>query len=113
MSEDNPASQSNPLPTRRKVPTQLNAELNGVAKHPLFNEVTRNLASLNEIFVEMLWAWANGERPNRELVQTVEEVLAQHNWNLGYEFQGRRPQRTDYVIYDERGSVPDAVRTDG
>ena len=48
--------------------------------------IRKNLASLNEIMAEMVAAVS----PDPEFVTMVRGVLRDHNWELGFEFQGER-----------------------
>ncbi len=50
-------------------------------------KITANLASLNEIMAEMVAAVST----DPDFVVMTRDVLRDHSWSLGFEFQGQGP----------------------
>lgn len=73
------------------------------SKLSVINEMTANLASLNEIMVAAFSGWILGEEPDYEFVKLVTDILKDHTWRLGYEFNGFRPSAEWYEKEKYRG----------
>ena len=55
------------------------------------DEVAKNLASLNELVTEMMFALAEHGVGDIEFARMARSTLRDHSWALGFDFQGEHP----------------------
>lgn len=60
-------------------------------------DVTKNLASLNEIVAELVTAISD----DPDFIELTRGVLREHSWKLGFSFQGEQPSREFYGAHPE------------
>ena len=70
--------------------------------------IQANLASLNELFADLVEEVVSALRGGSEYAEVAVDVMRKHNWTLGFEFRGERAP----ADFDPAAWLADLPRSD-